>query len=463
MSILLINPSLENSKVAVGVGFPIGLAQIASSLEEASYRVRVLDLPAESRTLDGIIKEIRRLKPKIIGLTALTPTFLTAVQIAKKVSREFPKILIVFGGVHVTFLDREAMSGVSCIDVIVRGEGEETMKEVAKRYLRRNSADFQGIKGVTYRYKGRVYRNPDRQAAVDLGSLPAPAYHLFPMSSYAERQYGEFGETFSPVRVLASRGCPYNCNFCLVPVISGRKYRQRPAEDVLDELQLLRRKYGIKNFKFADDNFTLDSKYVTALCQGMRKRKLKMNWECEARVDLVSDKMLRSMRDAGCTAVWYGIESSSAATIKRIRKGISLPVARKAIKAAQRQGIRAGAFFVMGLPYDGIRRSRDFVKWAIREGLDAVVFSVLTPFPGTEIFREPKRFGIRISSKDWNRYTESDAVIETKLLTSDDIRQETRRAYLDFYCRSEYLLKKDRKWRFHLARHVLGFVGASIS
>jgi len=461
MSILLINPSLENIRVAVGVGFPVGLAHIAASLEKASYSVFVFDLPVENLSLERIIKKIKHLKPKVVGITSMTSTFLTAARIAEKIAEVFPEILIVFGGVHVSFLDKQTLKDFDFIDLVVRGEGEETIREVVKRYLLKNNHDFKGIKGITYKHKGKIFRNPDRERVKNSSLLYPPAYHLFPMHLYSKRQLGEFGETFSPIRVLTARGCPYSCVFCLVPVIFKKKCRCKTVKSILDELQLLHDKFGIKNFKFADDTFTLDQSRVIAICEGMKKRKLNMNWECETRVDLVSSRVLKAMKSANCTTVWYGIESSSPGTIRKVNKKISLPMAANAIKVTQECGLRAGAFFIMGLPSDGPRQTKCFVNWAIKADLDAVVFSILTPFPGTKIFKDPKKFGILIRSQDWNRYTESDAVIETRYLTASAIKKYTIRSYLDFYCRTEYLLARDIKWRFNLTRHVLGFVESS--
>ena len=281
----------------------MGIGYLAAVLEKNGYDVNVIDCQALHLTLNDVEKELRKRQPDIVGLTSTTLTYKSALSIIKVAKDALPNCLTIIGGSHVTFWDEEALHECPQLDIIVRGEGEATLLEIAKKVEKGES--FHDVVGTTCRKGDEIVKNPDRPYIEDLESLPYPAFHLWPIE-----QFKKYGKIIFPV--MTSRGCTFWCDFCSAVRMFGRKYRMRSPKKVVDELEFLYKKYGEDQYTFYDDAFTVDQSRTEEICNEILKRGLKIKWDCETRVDMVTKDLLQKMKNAGCIAVWFGVEAGSA-------------------------------------------------------------------------------------------------------------------------------------------------------
>jgi radical SAM superfamily enzyme YgiQ (UPF0313 family) len=401
MRVLLINPFYPISETPSP---PLGLAYLAAALQAAGAEVRVLDLvvyPYSEALLAHVLEEFQ---PGLVGLTAVTMNVDRALALAGDVKRLAPEITTVMGGPHVTFSARETLETCSALDAVVLGEGEQTLVELCQTLESGKSLD--AVKGIAFRSEQGVRFAPRRSLIRDLDGLPMPARHLLPLGRY--RALG------MPISMTTSRGCPHACIFCVGRRMVGARVRFHSPARVVDEMEQLAR-LRFHQINLADDLFTADHRRCAAVCDEILRRGLQTPWTSFARVDTVSEDLLRRMKAAGCTAVSFGIESANTGILKTIRKGITLDQVVAAIDMCTRAGVTPCASFILGLPGetpDTLRETLDFGKRLGDEGL-IYGFHFLAPFPGTGVRERAAELGLRILTSDWSDYHANRAVAET--------------------------------------------------
>ena len=402
MRILLINPFYPISETPSPT---LGLAYLAAALEQAGARVKILDFVVYPYTQAGLETAVKSFKPHIAGATAVTMTIDHASQMLKDLKTIAPEILTVMGGPHVTFRARETLEETPQLDVVVLGEGEQTMVELMQAV--KSGGDLSGVNGVAFRRGSEITTTPGREFITNLNNLPSPARHLLPLGRY--RALG------LPATLTTSRGCPYRCIFCVGRKMGGAKVRYHSADRVVSELAYLVDRQFVR-INIADDLFTANPDHCLAVCDAILSHGLSVDWTAFARVDRISEKLLLKMKAAGCTAVSFGIESANRAILKTIKKGIRLDQIRQAVRMCLRVGISPNASFILGLPgetRDTIRETVSFANSLQQEGL-AYGFHILAPFPGTEVREHADRLGLRILTDDWSEYHANRAVVETE-------------------------------------------------
>ena len=265
------------------------------------------------------------------------------------------------------------------IDYVVFGEGEHTIVELVDALrARRNIAD---IEGLCYRSGGKAVRNRARPFEEDLDSLPFPARDLLDTTAYP--LHTDDGEKM--ITVVTSRGCPFSCKYCFKGVF-GKRYRGRSAENIAAELNEIIDRYKINNFYFVDDLFAFNRKRLHQWVDIVEAEGLDIRWQCLARPDILRAEDYRRMARAGCMALHFGIETGDPEIMKRIGKTITLDDARNAVKHARRAGILTKGYFMTGLPGDTVKTIKKTVKFAVSLRLDKAMFSLTTPFPGTDLW-----------------------------------------------------------------------------
>jgi len=437
---------------------PLGLAMVAAVLEKEDYSVEILDFSASKLAEDSLPSSISSEKPDVIGITAMTPTVSRAIKVAKLTKKTGKRIPVVLGGHHATILAEETLQTTPEIDVIVRGEGEQTIVDLVR--VLEEEGDLKGVKGISYRDGTAVKSTPARPPIQDLDSLPFPAFHLLPVNKY--RLHPPFGRRSPVMSIITSRGCPYRCIFCSKSVF-GNKYRCNSPSYVMEEIRFLCDELGIKEIKFYDDVFTLNRKNVFAICSEMIKQGMDIPWTCETRVNLINDDVLKVMKYAGCYMIGYGVESGNQQVLDALRKDITLDQATKALKATQQAGIETVAYFMIGSLGESPQTIRDTIEFAKRLDPDFAQFSVTTPYPGTELHR--LAFKDESSPETWDDYTYAsltsiDGVgFRTRVLSRTELRELNKEAYLSFYFRWHYLWKKLRRIRHmgELKTYISGF------
>ena len=441
MNILLINPP----QVTQYPQPPLGLAIIAAMLEKNGYLVKTLDLPALSLSETSLPMIICREKPDVIGVTAMSPTINSAVSVVKKVKEYDSNVTVVLGGAHATILPEETLQNTPEIDIIVRGEGEQTTLELVK-VLEEDPGDIDQVLGITYREGTSIKSNPLRPPILDLDALPFPAFHLLPMGKY--RLHPPFGRQTPAMPIITSRGCPFRCIFCSKAVF-GKKYRSNSPAYIVDEIRFLKEKFGVKEIKFYDDVFTLDRKRVVAICKQLKEQGIDIPWSCETRVNLVDDELLGVMKDAGCYMIEYGVESGNQEILNNLKKDITLEKTIEAFKLTHEAGIETVAYFMLGSPQETSETIQETIEFAKKIDPDFVQFSITTPYPDTELYSLAVEEGY--VPEKWEEYmyanlkSADDPGFGTKTLSKEELAEWNKKAYMSFYLRWSYVWKRLRK------------------
>jgi anaerobic magnesium-protoporphyrin IX monomethyl ester cyclase len=358
------------------------LAYLAAVLERDGHEVGIFDFGLDPQaSLEDEVQRVCAFGPEIVGITAMTSLYHSALETAILLKAYLGRA-IVLGGPHATIYPERILQESPVFDYVIRGEGEETILDLV-RALGEGDRDLGTISGLTYRLQDRIVSNPDRPLISDLDTLPFPARHLCDLERYGLSTPG--GQPM--VTLLSSRGCPYNCSYCFKGIV-GRTYRQRSPENIIAELRSVIQQYGIRNFYFIDDLFTLNLERLDVLAERFVQEKLDIRWQCLARVDRVNKAALARMYAAGCRRIHYGIESGNQDVLERIGKGITLKQVRQAVQWAKAAGIHVKGYFMLGLPGDTEETMRQTVDFAADLDLRETMFSLTTPFPGTRLWDE---------------------------------------------------------------------------
>lgn len=379
MKILLIQPPPRKIVKEDIVVPPLGIAYLAAVIEKQGHSVSIIDAFAEALDLHSLEDRVKKIAPDLIGITGMTPVIDNAFRTAG-ICRRYAKYVVI-GGPHVSVAGSKVFEQCPDVDYVIQGEGEISFPLLVEA-LERNK-DITNVPGVIT----RDFSNLPSPLIDELDSIPFPARHLLPNERY--RYILSSGKVTT---MFTSRGCPYHCVFCDKAVF-GSKWRARSAANVVDEIELVRRDYGIDSIIFYDDLFTLDKKRVLEICQGIIDRKLKIEWKCEGRVNLADKETLTLMKKAGCSMIAYGVESGNQKGLDYLNKGTTVEQIRNAFELTKRAGIRPMAYFVLGIPvetYDDELRTIDFAK-EIKPAY--AQFSVLSPVPGTKLYDDAVRMG----------------------------------------------------------------------
>ena len=447
--ILLINPPFERlfgeGAAPRGVKTPLGLCYIAGLLEKNGFECKVYNtdfienpnvLSSKSftkmyktylNTLNNLdskvwieIKEkLRDFDPDFVGISVMTPMLVSGLNVAKIVKSYNSDIPIVFGGVHPTISPEETIE-YDDVDIVVRGEGEKTFLDLIKNYN-----DKRNIKGITYKSRNKIINNPSRPLIKDLDELPIPARHLlFDYKKYPPETFGN---------IFASRGCPYNCIFCASNKIWKRTVRYRSPENVIKEIKHIKNNFNTRLFRFEDDSFTLNKKWVFSLCNLIINEKLNIKWTAETRADVVDDELIKKMKEAGCKMIDIGVESGSDTSLKKIKKGVTLDQIRNAFKIIKSNNILTNAFFIVGFPWESEKEINMTVSFMKELNPFHAYFSVSTPYPGTELYDIYDKENLIPKKINWaNFFHQSSDMYLTKKYSRNEVSEIIQNAQDEF-------------------------------
>jgi radical SAM superfamily enzyme YgiQ (UPF0313 family) len=352
---------------------------------------------------------------------------------------------------------------------VVIGEGEETLSELVKAFSCKRP-DYSKILGLAYKdKKGKVYRNPDRPLIADLDSLPFPAWHLMPPSLYRVVPIlsPNKGDLVAPV--VTSRGCPYQCTFCASNITWRNRFRKRSPKNIVDEIELLVKKFGVKEVHLTDDNFTMIKNHAMAVCDEFIKRKINIFWQCPngVRIDSLDLPLLEKMKQAGCYSVGLGIESGSPKILKKVKKSLDLKLVEEKLRLLKKVGIRAYGFFILGLPGETRKTIRETIDFAKNNPFDRVWFNILTPYPGSEIFDEYlKQQELTFETINWGLMDGNYASYKTSVPLAE-LEKFQKLALKEFYLRPKiiYDLIKNTGYEsvktFFMSRFIKKILGKS--
>jgi radical SAM superfamily enzyme YgiQ (UPF0313 family) len=443
MKICLISPPYNSAvKSVVGVSSPpLGLAYIASVLKQ-NHEVKIIDSNVLNYTISDVERELRSFNPDVVGITSVTPSIYEAYKVAETAKKVREDCIVVLGGPHATFMPRQTMEECKYIDIIVKGEGEETTRELIENVEK--GAPLNGVKGITFREKNEIIDTDPRPFIKNIDDIPFPSRDLLPMHLYK----------FNGVKytsMLTSRGCPFKCSFCSSSRLFGGYWRGRSPENVLEEMKIVYEEYGIGNIEFIDDTFTLDQERAEKICDEIIKQGWDISWGASSRVDTLSRKLAEKMKKAGCWIIYLGIESGSQRILDAIGKRITLEQVEKAVKILKDAGIKVLGSFIIGFLQDTKETIKETIKFAKSLNLDYAQFSILTPYPGTPIFDYAKKHGMLLT-EDWSKYTATEPIVKIEGVSEKEIKALFQKAYITFYLRPRIVMEWLRNKQFSLMK-----------
>jgi radical SAM superfamily enzyme YgiQ (UPF0313 family) len=453
MNIVLINPYSDSPYPVM----PLGLAYIAAVLEQNHIGVSVIDAWAERMRPEQVAEALKELKPDLIGITISSPVAPVAFEIAAA-AKNVTHVPVVIGGPHASALPEECLQNHS-IDFVVMGEGETTIIQLIK-HLSTGSLERSAIKGIAYRKNGKVIINESAELIADLNQLPMPARHLFPVNKY--RTHLPYGRKTPYMTMISSRGCPYHCYYCSKAVF-GDKYRALSPKNVVRELKHIIKVYGIKEFRFYDDDFTLNMKRAAEICDEIVREKIKIDWSCTTRVDLVNDELLSKMKKAGCYMISYGVESGDALILERAEKGYTLEDVETAFRLTKKYKIKILAFFMLGLPGENETTIEKTIQLALKLDPDFISWAIMSIIPGSRMYHD---FSKGLLKKTLHSHIEHPFAVSQNYHFYEEsfpfktLAQYSIDAHKRFYLRPQYLVRQlfcMRSWYEFKGYAALGY------
>ena len=379
------------------VPFPFFLAQTAAMLRFRGLEAALLDGVAVKAELNTYLDEVVRIAPDLILYETSTPSFPYDCNVVERLRTRLPETKIALAGPHVSVFPEQTLRERASVEYVLIGEYEATAVTLAQTLAKNMPPD--SIAGLALRSEGQVRVNPRRALMVDLDALPMPARE--PESIY---HYHESLCARRPnVQLMSSRGCVFRCPFCLWPKVmyGGPNLRVRSPANVVDEIERLERDFEFQEYYFDDDAINLHPGHVEGICDELERRGLSIVWSCMAHTGRAAPEQLERMGRAGCESVKWGIETGDPELLRSLHKGTTLGKVREVLKACRGLGIRTHATFTIGLPGEtdeSIRRTRDLM---LDLAPDSVQISLVTPFPGTELYEQ---YAPEDARRDWARF-----------------------------------------------------------
>lgn len=417
--------------------FPLGIGYLASYLRQSGHQVKIFESSSDSFSFNDLDRQIKLLKPNLLGIGVMTPSYPRAVEICNQVKSKH-NIKTVFGGHHVSAVKEEVLKQSQDVDFAVIGEGEQTLLELVNQ-LDSTQPKFSKVDGLVWRDGNKIVNNPPRELIQDIDVLPFPARDMVDISKYGLHSYIDFGK--KSVSMITSRGCPYKCIFCSSWLSMGRKYRYRSAENIMTEIRELVEVNSVDHIVFEDDTMTLNRNRMEEICKELIEMPNRPSWYCLSRVDTMDNSLAKLMKKAGCRMVGFGIESGSAEVLQKIGKKISLEQARQAVSACTKAGLRTQCTFIVGFPFDTEQTMALTYKMAKRINPTIAIFFPLTPYPGTKVFCEfMDQKMVPKNVKEWENYLMTDS--NCGISVNKDFKGQQVRIIADKWNRSFYLRPK---------------------
>lgn len=450
MKILIINPPspgdypftregrcMQKEGVWTTVWPPISLCNIASVLRENGFDVRINDCPSEGVNSDGLMKIISDFQPDLLIMNSSTPSINSDVKIPALVKSTAPACKIAAFGIHAGVLPDEVFTLSPGLDFIIRGEPEYSALDLAQKL--QTGESLAGAAGISYRLNGKIEHNPNRPFYPELDELPYPAWDLVNLNNYT---LPFTGKRF--VMIMSSRGCPYDCTFCVAQSYYGKKVRKRSAERITDEIEWTMKTFGIADFFFWSESFTIVKKNIHGLCDEILKRGLKIRWVCNSRVDNIDEELLLNMKKAGCWMISYGIESADQGILDRAKKGVTIEQVREAVKITRKIGFQIAGHFVLGLPGETEETLKKTAKFSRELDLDYAQYYCASPWPGSRFYDEAKKEGW-LTTDNWDMFEQSFCILDYPGLPADRIMKIRDQMTKAFYYRPSTVWKTIKK------------------
>ena len=424
------------------VYYPMCLAYAAGVLQKEGFEIDFIDAPAEGWSLEEVLARSKKFDPQLLILDTSTPSIYNDVAVGAKLKEILLQTKMVLVGTHVSALPEETLGLNEKIDAVARMEYDYTIRDLA--YAMERDEDWGKILGISYREKGKIIHNGERPFINNLDEIPfvSKTYKQFLKS----RNYFNPNALYPMVTIVAGRGCPFGCFFCVYPqTFSGERYRYRSPENILEEFQYIGKEFPeAKAVFFEDDTLTADRKRCRELMGLVQARQIKMSWTANSRAD-IDYETLGEMKAAGCRCLCVGFEAGDETILKKMHKGITPQRARQFMKDARRAGILVHGCFMFGNPgetHDSIKKT---LRFALELAPDTAQFYPLMVYPGTKAYRWADERGY-LRTRDYSKWLDDTGqhtcIISTPELSAEELDSFCRYARKVFYLRPSYIFGK---------------------
>jgi radical SAM superfamily enzyme YgiQ (UPF0313 family) len=418
------------------------LAYAAGLLESKGFGVDLIDAPADGRDMDFVMRRAREFQPDLIVIDTSTPSIANDVGVAASLKSAFPRAFTVLVGTHVSALPGETLALSEGVDAVARGEYDETLLELAQTLERKGAVG--SVAGLTLRENGKLVATAARPAIEDLDRIP------FVSAMYKKflriENYFNPNALFPMVTITTSRGCPFQCIFCVYPqTMMGHRVRLRSVANVVDEVEYIVANFpGVKAIFFEDDTFAAIRKRCIEISEEILRRGIRISWSINARADLDYEAM-KVMKAAGCRCMCVGFESGSPMLLENIRKKMTIEKMHQFTADARKAGILVHGCFMVGHPGETRETMEQTLKLAKKLSPDTVQFYPIMVYPGTEAYQWYKERGL-ITTDDFSQWITPaglhNTVVRTEALSSGDLVRFCDHARREFYLRPGYILYK---------------------
>jgi len=421
---MLVYPKFETHIITP----PLGLGYLAATLLKEGHEVILLDCVLKNIDIEKFRQILKNEKPDVVGVNAMT----TYYSSAKKYVTEAKKqgITTVMGGPHSTALPKETLED-SGADFILIGEAEKSFPNLLNSLEKKKN--LMSVKGICFKKNNKIIMTPEEDLIQNLDELPLPSWNMMNPNDYPIAPHGAFLKRFPCAPIITTRGCSFNCTFCASKCTWRQKLRFRDPKKVVDEIEMLNKKFGVKEFHFEDDNFTLKREHALEVCKEIIRRKLDIVWACPngVRIDRLDEELLKWMKKSGCYLLAFGLESGDQKILNTATKNLDLSQVSKALRMVKKIGIQTWGFFILGLPGETMESALKTIKFARNNEFDRAQFCIFTPLPGSEIF---EKWTIDKKNLNWNDFNFFN-IVYTDKLSEEQLRKLHKRAFREFYLR----------------------------
>lgn len=436
----------------------LGVGYITSFLHSNGIECKIFDANFNSWTEEKTIEKVVDYNPDLVGLSAMTHEVCAAHNLATKLKSRLDDIAVVIGGCHITALPQQTLDEFQGFTYGVYGEGEKTMLELINCFQQGDTINLSGINGLVYRdnlHKIKVNAPRERLSSSEFNDLPYPAYNQY----YKDK--GALAGKNDYYVMMTSRGCPYDCAFCMQ--VLGKQVRRRSTENIVNEMEYAVEQYGAHTIHFLDDLFLFNNQLTfdtldLIIEHGLQKR---VRWRGLTRVNFVDESLMKRAKEAGCFAIEMGLESGSDKILKAINKNITVKEIESAVRIIKKSGIFVEANFILGHPNETTETVKATINLASRLNTNTVAIGIMTPYPGTKVYELAKRgeCDYRLLTEDWTRYDKYGGnALELNSLPLKELEKWQKKGLLWFYIRNLRILDLMRftmKYRMAIINLIL--------
>jgi len=444
MNLLFLNPPFMNrfSRTSRSPGvakggtlyYPLWLAYAVGVAEKQGFNVRFFDAPAEGLTLDDIFTHLNNFIPDLVIVDTSTASIYNDTEIAGRLKAKYPRAFMVLVGTHPSALPEDTLKLNDSIDAVCIGEYDYTIRDLAR--VIKNHEALATVDGIVFRDNGRVIKNKERAKIEDLDDIPFVSSVYKKYLNY--RNYFFAAANYPMLMIIAGRGCPFRCFFCVYPqVFHSRRYRIRSAENVVDEFEYIKRNFpDVKEIGIEDDCFSANVGHVKKICELLIERKVRIKWYCNARGDL-DYSLLKLMKKAGCRLVTVGFESGCQEILENMQKQETIQRYYKFAEDAKRAGILIHGCIMVGNPEDSKETLAKSYEFARKLNCDSMQFYPLYLYPGTEAFNWAKEKGY-LKTNDFSQWLTKEG-LHNCVLDIPGLSGEDMVSLCDYYLRKYHL------------------------